>query len=410
MRIIKFYTFISILFVIFLWSCENNNNSTVSQKIKETVVENAPKVEYGIVIDSLSVDSGVVKKNEFLSDILLRHNVSYSTIDKLAKDTRDTFDVRKIRRGNKYVIMSKKDSVSTPLFFIYDINRIDYVVYNLKDSVYATLEKKRFSYNERAVSGKIISSLWNAMIASGTNPNLANLLSEVYAWTVDFFGLQRKDRFKVIYDELYIEGKPVGLGKIKASLFHHDGEDIYAFYFEQNGSGDYFDEKGNSLERTFLKAPLKYTRISSRFSNSRYHPILKIRRPHHGVDYAAPEGTPVHSVGDGVIIKKGYQPRGGGNYLKIRHNSTYVTSYMHLHGFAKGMKVGKHVKQGELIGYVGHTGLATGPHLDFRYFKNGTAVDPLKVKSPSAKPVDEQYRPAFDSVVQHYTAILDTIK
>ena len=410
MRIIKFHTLIGVLFIIFLWSCENNVKPTVSQKIKKSVVEHVPKVEYGIVVDTLSVDSGIVKKNEFLSDILLRRNVSYYTIDKLAKGTRDTFDVRKIRRGNKYVIMSKKDSVSTPLFFIYEINRIDYVVYHLKDSVYATLGKKRFSYNEKAVSGKIISSLWNAMVASGTNPNLANLLSEVYAWTVDFFGLQRDDRFKVIYDELYIEGKPVGLGKIKASLFHHDGEDIYAFYFEQNGSDDYFDEKGNSLERTFLKAPLKYTRISSRFTNSRYHPILKIRRPHHGVDYAAPEGTPVHSVGDGVIIKKGYQKRGGGNYLKIRHNSTYVTSYMHLHGFAKGMKVGKHVKQGELIGYVGHTGLATGPHLDFRYFKNGTAVDPLKVKSPPAKPVDQQYRPAFDSIVQHYRAILDTIK
>ena len=409
MRVIKFCTFVSVLLVTFLWGCDNNNNS-ISHKSKETVVEHIPKVEYDIVIDSLSVDSGVVNKNEFLSDILLRYNVSYSTIDKLAKDTRDTFDVRKIRRGNKYVIMSKKDSISTPLFFIYEINRIDYVVYHLKDSVYATLGKKQFNYKEQAVSGKIISSLWNAMVASGTNPNLANLLSEVYAWTIDFFGLQKKDRFKVIYDELYIEGKPAGLGKIKASLFHHDGEDIYAFYFEQNGSGDYFDEKGNSLERTFLKAPLKYTRISSRFSNSRYHPVLKIRRPHHGVDYAAPEGTPVHSVGDGVIIKKGYQPRGGGNYLKIRHNSTYVTTYMHLHGFAKGMKVGKHVKQGELIGYVGHTGLATGPHLDFRYFKNGTAVDPLKVKSPPAKPVDEQYRPAFDSVVQHYTAILDTIK
>lgn len=410
MRIIKFHILIGVLFVIFLWSCENNVKPTVSNKIKKAVVEHVPKVEYGIMVDTLSVDSGIVKKNEFLSDILLRHNVSYSTIDKLAKDTRDTFDVRKIKRGNKYVIMSKKDSVSTPLFFIYEINRIDYVVYHLKDSVYATLGKKRFSYNEKAVSGKIVSSLWDAMVASGTNPNLANLLSEVYAWTVDFFGLQRNDRFKVVYDELYIEGKPAGLGKIKASLFHLDGEDIYAFYFEQNGSGDYFDEKGNSLERTFLKAPLKYTRISSRFTNSRYHPILKIRRPHHGVDYAAPEGTPVHSVGDGVIIKKGYQKRGGGNYLKIRHNSTYVTSYMHLRGFAKGMKVGKHVKQGELIGYVGHTGLATGPHLDFRYFKNGTAVNPLKVKSPPAKPVDQQYRPAFDSVVQHYTAILDTIK
>ena len=248
------------------------------------------------------------------------------------------------------------------------------------------------------------------MVAAGIDPNLSNDLSEVYAWTVDFFGLQKRDHFKVIYEEAYIEGKPAYIDKIKAAMFHQGGEDLYAFYFEQNGQGDYFDEEGNSLERTFLKAPLKYTRISSRFSNSRYHPVLKIRRPHHGVDYAAPEGTPVHSVGDGIIIKRGYQKRGGGNYLKIKHNSTYTTSYMHMHGFAKGMTVGKHVKQGQIIGYVGHTGLATGPHLDFRYFKNGTAVNPLKVKSPPARPVEKQYRPAFDSVVRHYTAILDTIK
>ena len=410
MKFVKSYFLLVALSVVLVTGCDNNRKASGEKETEQPAPVYIPKVVYGVTIDSLSVDTGVVKKNEFLSDILLRHNVSYSTIDKLAKGTRKVFDVRKIRRGNHYVVISTRDSLPQPLFFIYEINRIDYVVYHLKDSVFAEPGQKHFDYREEATSGIIVSSLWNAMIASETDPNLSNSLSEVYAWAIDFFGLQKKDNFKAIYERLYIEGKPAGLGKIKASLFHHGGEDYYAFYFEQDGTGDYFDEKGNSLERTFLKAPLKYTRISSRFSNHRYHPVLKIYRPHHGVDYAAPEGTPVHTVGDGVIIKRGYQKRGGGNYLKIKHNSTYTTSYMHMRGFAKGMTVGKHVKQGQLIGYVGHTGLATGPHLDFRFYKHGTAVNPLKVKSPPAKPVEKQYLSAFDSLVQHYMPILDTIK
>ncbi len=410
MSFTRSYIVFFILVIFLISGCENNQKASSDEDIEKAAPVHIPQVAYGITIDSLSVDTEIVKKNEFLSDILLHHNVDYSTIDKLAKGTRKVFDVRKIRRGNHYVVISTKDSVHQPLFFIYEINRIDYVVYHLKDSVYAELGQKHFSYREEATGGVIVSSLWNAMITSGTDPNLSNLLSEVYAWAIDFFGLQKKDSFKVIYERLYIEGKPAGLGKIKASLFHHGGEDYYAFYFEQNGEqGDYFDKKGNSLERTFLKAPLRYTRISSRFTNRRYHPVLKIYRPHHGVDYAAPEGTPVHSVGDGVIIKRGYQKRGGGNYLKIKHNSTYTTSYMHMRRFAKGMVVGKHVKQGQLIGYVGHTGLATGPHLDFRFYKHGTAVNPITVKSPPAKPVAKQFRPAFDSIVQHYIPILDTI-
>jgi murein DD-endopeptidase MepM/ murein hydrolase activator NlpD len=221
--------------------------------------------------------------------------------------------------------------------------------------------------------------------------------------------LQKGDAYKIYYTKLYVDNKYVGLGKVKAADFIHQNNDYYAFYFEQNGDGDYFDENGNSLERTFLKAPLKYRRISSRFSNSRYHPILKIRRPHHGVDYAAAEGTPVHSIGDGVVIKKGYQRRGAGRYVKIKHNGTYTTQYAHLRAFAKGLKTGMKVKQGQLIGYVGHTGLATGPHLDFRFFKNGRAIDPLKVKSPPAKPVDKKYKVQFDSLVKQYKSILDTI-
>ncbi len=400
-----------LLFLVAMSACnheEGEKDKNVKTEIVE-VVEPAHKVVYGINVDSLNVDTGYVKRNEFWADILLKRGVSYQTIDKIARN-RKVFDVRKIRKGNRYVFITAKDSVSTPLYFIYEINRSEYVAYHLQDSVYGNLGQKSFNYKEESAKGIITTSLWNALKDSGYDPALANSLSEVYAWTIDFFGLQKGDKFKVIYDKLYIEGKPAGLGKIKASVFQHAGHDYYAFYFEQDGEGDYFDEEGNSLERTFLKAPLRYTRISSRFSNSRYHPVLKIRRPHHGVDYAAPEGTPVHSVGDGVIIKKGYQKRGGGNYLKIKHNGTYSTSYMHLRAFAKGMKVGKHVKQGELIGYVGHTGLATGPHLDFRFYKNGRAVNPLKVKSPPAKPVDEKNRPAFDSLVRSYQMVLDTIK
>ena len=404
-----FIFFIGLLLLI--TSCNEQINNDNSTNIRNDVQEKKPSTKnvYDVIVDSFVVDTGYVKKNEFLADILLKRGVEYEIIDKIAKN-RQVFDVRKIRKGNRYVFISEKDSLKTPVYFIYEINRTDYVRYHLKDTLYVTLGKKKFSYKETVAKGIITTSLWNAVKDSGTDPYLANELSEVYAWTVDFFGLQKGDKFKVVYEKLLIEGKPAGIGKIKASMFHHAGYDYYAYYFEQNGAGDYFDEEGNSLERTFLKAPLRYRRISSRFSNSRFHPVLKIRRPHHGVDYAAPEGTPVHSVGDGVIIKKGYQRRGGGNYLKIRHNGTYTTSYMHLRAFAKGMKVGKHVKQGDLIGYVGHTGLATGPHLDFRFYKNGRAVDPLKVKSSPAKPVENKYRPAFDSLVISYKMILDTIK
>ncbi len=402
---------IAAFFLLLFSAChrelKTDKENRVVQRQKE---QHVPKMLYGINIDSLKVETGIVKKNQFLADILLRYHVDYATIDYIAKQTKDTFDVRRIRRGNRYTVILSGDSVSKPLYFIYEISPSRYVLYQLGDTVVARKGRKEITEREASASGKIKSSLWNAMTDKGLDPNLANELSEIYAWTIDFFGLQKGDYFKILYSKLFVQDKYVGLGKIKAALFNHMGHNYYAFYFEQNGSGDYFDEEGNSLERTFLKAPLKYRRISSRFTNSRYHPILKIRRPHHGVDYAAAEGTPVHSIGDGTVIKTGYQRRGAGRYVKIKHNGTYTTQYAHLRAFAKGLKRGMHVKQGQLIGYVGHTGLATGPHLDFRFFKNGKAVDPLKVKSPPAKPVDSAYRQQFDSIVKQYKAMLDTIQ
>ena len=396
---------IMLIVIMIAMACGRQSN-TNDKALQSEVTYYVPEIMYGIDVDSLVVKQDKVKRNEFLADILLRNGVDYNVIDYIARNTKDTFDVRHIKYGNSYYLFFTKDSVPTALYFVYDITPSSYVLYHLTDSVYAVRGEKEIVTKIDTAYGVIETSLWNALVAHQDDPNLANDLSEIYAWTIDFFGLQKGDKYKAIYETFYVDDKYTGLGKVLAADFYHGGADLYAFYFEQNGKGDYFDTAGNSLERTFLKAPLRYSRISSGFSEGRMHPILKIRRPHHGVDYAAPEGTPVHSVGDGVVIKKGYQKRGGGNYLKIKHNGTYTTSYMHMKGFAKGIKVGKHVSQGELIGYVGHTGLATGPHLDFRFYRNGKAINPLKVESPPAKPVDSAYRAAFDSVVQKYLPLL----
>ena len=241
------------------------------------------------------------------------------------------------------------------------------------------------------------------MIDQGASPDLAGMLADVYSWTIDFFGIQKNDSFAVYYQELYADSVRVATGQILAANFITGGNNHYAFrYIYHNERGEYFDEKGTSLRRAFLKAPLSYSRISSRFSNARVHPVTKVVRAHHGVDYAAPAGTPVYSVGDGVVITKAWDSKGGGNYLKIKHNSTYTTEYMHLRGFAAGINQGTHVSQGQLIGYVGATGVATGPHLDYRVFKNGTAIDPLSMDLPAVDPIWEADMPVYLSTVSGY--------
>ncbi len=406
----KYISFFLFIFSLVFFSCQRENSEKQPGKVPQEVQRRAiPKMLYGINVDSLQVIQGKVKRNQFMSDILLKYGVKYATIDYLARQTKKTFDVRKIRRGHKYTVICKKDSLETPVWFAYLISPADYVLYHLTDSVYAMLGTKPIIRRQVATKGAIKNSLWNAMIAQHDDPNLAIKLSEIYAWTIDFFELRKGNQYKAIYQKVYVDGNYVGLGNIEAADFIQKDTHHFAFYFVQNGKGYYFDENGNSLERTFLKAPLKYRRISSRFSNHRWHPILKIYRPHHGVDYVAAEGTPVHALGDGIILKRGYQRNGAGNYLKIRHNSIYTTQYAHLSRFARGMKAGKHVRQGQLIGYVGHTGLATGPHLDFRFYKYGKPVNPLTVKSPSAKPVAPKYRPAFDSIVNHFRPLLDSL-
>jgi murein DD-endopeptidase MepM/ murein hydrolase activator NlpD len=234
-------------------------------------------------------------------------------------------------------------------------------------------------------------------------------MSDVYAWTIDFYGLQKGDHFKVIYEELYVDSAYIGTARILASEFTSSGKDFYAFYFEQDSIRGYFDDVANSMRKSFLKAPLKFSRISSRFSGARMHPVLRIVRPHFGVDYAAPRGTPVVALGDGKITETNWKG-GYGRFISIRHNSVYTTTYAHLSGYGKGIKPGVSVKQGDLIGYVGMSGLATGPHLDFRVYRNGSPTDPLKLESPAAKPVDAIYLDTYRKMVVKMKQELDSIK
>jgi murein DD-endopeptidase MepM/ murein hydrolase activator NlpD len=364
-----------------------------------------PKYAFGIRVDTVMVVKNKVRPNESLSDILLRYNVDYPKIDLLARRSQYLFDLRKIRQGNDYTVILTDDKKKKLLYFIYEISPVDYVVYDLGDSIHAHRDKKEMTVKVDTVSGIITSSLWNAIVENGTDPNLANELSEIYAWTIDFFGIQKGDHYKVVYENLFVEGHAIGLGKVLAVNFNHYGENHYAFYYMQDDAGDYFDEQANSLRRAFLKAPLKFKRISSNFSHSRMHPILKIRRPHLGVDYAADRGTPVVSIGDGTVLYAKFSD-GGGRAVKIRHNGTYSTAYLHLSKYGPGIKGGARVKQGQVIGYVGSSGLSTGPHLDFRFYRNDKPVDPLKVESPPAMPVAAKYRQHFFASKDQWMKIL----
>ncbi len=363
-----------------------------------------PKLLFGLLADSFHIEERTITRNQNLSDILTDRGVSAQAVDQIAKKSVAVFDVRKMKAGNRYTVFYSKDANRSPLFLTYDSNGVDYYLYSLTDSLKVTAGKHDVIAKRQTVSGIINSSLWNAMKESNISPLLAVELSDIYAWTIDFFGIQKGDHFTVIFDENFVSGESIGLGKIYSASFFQGGTTFYAIRFTQDDIDTFFDEKGNSLRKAFLKAPLQFSRISSRFSNNRMHPVLRIVRPHHGVDYAAAKGTPVVSIGDGVVLQKNYQAAGGGNFVKIRHNSVYTTSYMHLSKFAKGLKAGSRVKQGDVIGYVGSTGLSSGPHLDFRVYMGGSAVDPLKIKSEPAEPVKPANLGKFnilrDSVLQ----------
>jgi murein DD-endopeptidase MepM/ murein hydrolase activator NlpD len=386
--------FIISLFSLLLFTCSNDAE-------KEEIIVPQPNI-YGLYTDSLSLFEGVVKKNETLTDILLPHNVSYNTISTIVTLAKEKFNVRKINIGKKYKIYSKIDSVATIQYFIYESDPINFAIIDFTDSLLAIRNgEKEVVVKEREVAGIIENSLYMTLNEQNVSDLLALKMAEVYAWQIDFYRLFEGDSFKVIFEEKFIDNEFVGIGKIKSSYFNHRNDGFYAFYYEQNGNGEYFDEEGNSLRKAFLKSPLKFGRMSSSFSRRRFHPVLHRFKAHLGTDYAAPTGTPIHATGDGVVIEARYKSNNG-NYVKIRHNGTFKTQYLHMSKIAKGIRRGVSVQQSQIIGYVGMTGLATGPHVCYRFWKNGEQVNhrAQKVKSSNPIPTEKlsQYKIHIDSI------------
>ena len=367
--------------------------------------------EYGICIDSLNVNRYKIKKGDYLASILTGLGFTGVISDKISKVVSFYYSPSKLQIGNTYAAITTQDSTSNIEYLVFEKSKTEYVVVDLSsDNIKAYEGEKPITLQRKYAEGTITSSLWNAIIDTEAQPQLALKLSDLYAWQIDFFDIKEGDSFRLMYDEAYIDDTTfVDIVSIEGAVFMHQGKTYCAIPFEQDSVIEYFDEEGNSLRKEFLKSPLDFFRITSRFTNSRYHPILKRYRAHHGVDYAAPVGTPVKTIGDGVVIEKGYQQNGGGNYLKVKHNSVYTTTYMHLSRFAKGIKKGSIVKQGDIIAYVGSTGLSTGPHLDFRVYKNNQPINPLTMESPPTLPVKPELRDSFlmvrDNVLRHLDSL-----
>jgi len=347
-----------------------------------------------------------IQNGESVGKILSNYNISFSDIDKIAKLSRNMFDLRDVKASNKYSLLFEDSLLSNPLYFIYEIDKVDFLVATLSDPIHVYLDSKELIIKEKTGSGIIQSSLWYAMEESNLSAKLVNILAdEIYPWTIDFFRLNTGDRFKVIYDAKYVEGEFIGVGKVHGAVFNTNGQNYYAIAFnEVGGFEDYFDENGNNLRKFFLKAPVSFTRISSRFTNKRKHPVTGRLKGHFGTDFAAPIGTPIYSTADGIVVEASYT-RYNGYYVKIRHNSTYTTQYLHMDKSTKklwskkGIKKGKRVRQGvDIIGYVGRTGQATGPHVCYRFWKHGKQVDPFKTSLPPSTPVKKEKRADFEKI------------
>lgn len=366
--------------------------------------------QYNICIDSLDVTEYRLKNGDNPSAIFARLGFSPAMADSITRAASAVLDPTKLRAGMQYFTFTSLDSLAAIRYLAFAKSLTDFAVIDLSgDSISAYEFSKPITLRRKYVQGTLNTSLWNQIKASGADPLLALKLSDVYAWQIDFFDIKDGDSFRVMYDEAYIDDTTaLHIASIEGAVFTHQGKDFVAIPFTQDSVFEYFDEAGNSLRKAFLKAPLDFFRITSRFTNARFHPILKRYRAHHGVDYAAPVGTKVRSIGAGTVIAKGYQG-GGGNFLKIKHNSVYTTTYMHLSRFAKGIQVGSRVQQGEVVAYVGSTGLSTGPHLDFRVHKNGQPINPLEMEAPPSQPVKPALRDSFVLVKQRVLAEMDSL-
>lgn len=377
-------------------------------EVADTSAHKPKEYLYGFDLDSFSVIKSTIKSGQTFSDVLGLYGVNYNTIVELEHNNTTTFNARYIIAGKPYTVFTRKNTNQNAAYMVYEAGTVEYYILQLEGNANIKKISRQVETKRMEVKGTITSSLYETFEKNNLNIALAMELSEIFAWTVDFYKIQKGDAFKVIYFEKFVEGKSVGIDRVEAAYFNNYNKPFYAFRFEEAGKSSFFDENGNSVKKMFLKAPLKFSRISSRYNLKRFHPVLKRTKAHLGTDYAAPKGTPIMTVGDGVILEASYTA-GNGNYVKVKHNATYTTQYLHMSKFGKGIRKGKSVRQGDVIGYVGSTGLATGPHLCFRFWKNGKQVDPLREKLMQTFPIKKESLAAFKEIVNSLKPSLDKI-
>lgn len=406
-----------VLLLVLFSACQENKNASKSlakqqQDSLSAEVKAIPKnIKFGLDLENFEVHYDTVKRGDFFGSILDQHKVSPQKVYAITQQIPDSvFNSRKINVGRPYAILKDKDSLTT-LGMIYENSKVEATKLFFSDSIYVEKHLKPIVEKQKIASGVITSSLSQAIDDAGINYRVTSKFADIYQWSVDFFKLQKGDQFKIIYNERFIDDTvSVGVGEIDAAILKHKNREFYAFNFLVDSTVnryDYFDENAKTLRSFFLKAPIQYSRISSRYTQKRFHPVQKRWKAHLGTDYAAPTGTPIWSTADGVVTKSGYTS-GNGNYVKVKHTNKYSTQYLHMS--KRAVKVGDYVKQGELIGYVGATGLATGPHVCYRFWVDGKQVDPYKQDLPDAEPMEEDRKPSYFEFIGPIKEKLDDLE
>lgn len=400
----KFY--LLIVFIFLINSCNKTPRDKAPAIIKEKIIK-----QFGYTLNDYYVVKDTVKNGDSFGTILEKNNLFYPQIYNIVQKAKQVYDVRKINIGNPYTILFSKDSLRSPELFVYQPNLIEYVLVSLNDSLWAEKKAKAVKLVKFEAEGTITSSLSETMEEKKLSPLLSHELSEIYAWTIDFFRLEKGDNFKIIYTGKYVDDSIyVGLNRIHSAYFEHRKTPFYAIEFEtdpKRGIFEYFDENGKNLRRAFLRSPLQFSRISSRYNLKRKIAYYGRVRPHLGTDFAAPVGTSIRSTASGTVVKASYT-RGNGKYVTVKHNATYSTQYLHMK--KRGVKVGQFVKQGDYIGSVGMTGNTSGPHVCYRFWKNGKQVDPLRQKLPEAKPISKILKEKYLTYMEPIKKQLDSIK
>jgi murein DD-endopeptidase MepM/ murein hydrolase activator NlpD len=400
---------VSLLFLLYVCSDVLPLNGIISRKHPDlknlgTLPVVIPTIKYGFAIDTFYVEENTIKNGEILGNILQKHGVNGQIVHLITAENQHIFKPSNFREGEKYTLFKSEDKKNLE-YLVYEPSVYHYYIFQFIDSIGIVKVERPVETKIKTTSGTIESSIWNAMAEKGSSPELIAKLEDALQWSIDFYHLQKGEKFKIVYESHLIDGKEIGAGLVLAARYEMEKSMVNAIYYSKPDFKGYYDLEGRPLNKGFLKSPLRFSRISSYFNTARLHPILRRVRPHFGTDYAAPHGTPIMSVGNGVVLEAKYSG-GNGNYVKIRHNKLYTTQYLHMSRFGPGIRSGVQVQQGQTIGYVGSTGLATGPHVCFRFWKNGQQVNHLRLTFPPPEPLPKTEIPSFNKEKEEIIALL----